>query len=432
MILAYRLLFPVLALLLWPYYLRRMLRRGGYGHHFFYRLGFWPNLPQKEKDTKRIWIQAVSVGELSSIQKLVTSLSQSQNIEIVISSTTSTGLAYAEKVFGDSSLAIGPFPLDWWPISCLAWNKIAPDLVISIDSELWPEHFEQGRLRGVPVYILNARLSDRTYSRLSQSKIARNFLLPKGLEILTTSERQKARWLELGINENHLHITGNLKVDSALYQKVCPDQKIALKHEFGFLSESLVLAGISTWPGEESLLVETVLKLGNAGFDARLLLVPRHAERRSEITKILEKSGLPFHLRSHRKQAPPGTVVYLADTTGELAQLIHSADIGLMGKTLPPNRGGQNPIEPISIGLPLVIGPNYQNFQETCHDLLVDEALAETSSLDEGVGKLVELATSISKREKLSSNAHNWRKKQGSPTALSLARIYQALEINQE
>jgi 3-deoxy-D-manno-octulosonic-acid transferase len=275
-------------------------------------------------------------------------------------------------------------------------------------------------------------LSDRTYSRLSQSKIARTFLLPKGLEILTTSERQKARWLELGMDESHLHITGNLKVDSALYQKVCPAQKNALKNEFGFLSESLVLAGISTWPGEESLLIETVLELGNAGLDARLILVPRHAERRSEITKILEKSGLPFHLRSHGKQAPTGTIVYLADTTGELAQLIHSADIGWMGKTLPPNRGGQNPIEPISIGLPLVIGPNYQNFQETCTDLLVHEALAETSTEEEGMRKLLDLAKSSTQREKLSMNAHSWRKKQGSPTALSLARIYQALEMNQE
>ena len=431
MIFFYRIAFPLFALFLCPYYLRRMWQRGGYGHNFFHRLGLWPDLPRKNPQAKRIWIQAVSVGELSSIQKLVDLLSPDERIELVLSSTTSTGLIFAESNFSRQTLSIGPFPLDWWPCSSLAWARIRPDMVITIDSELWPEHFEQARIRGVPVLVLNARLSDRTYSRLSQSFLARSFLLPKGLEILTTSERQRARWIDLGVDPKHLQTAGNLKVDSALHQTVLPQRREALCREFGFKHDSFVIAGISTWPGEEELLIDTVLELGKAGTDARLLLVPRHAERRKQIAKMLENSGLPYQMRSENKQGQPGTIVYLADTTGELAELIHSADLGWIGKTLPPNRGGQNPIEPISIGLPLVTGPNYQNFRETCGDLLLHDAIVETSSEKHAKKALLELANHPDQRKLLASRAHSWRDKQGSPSSHSLTRIYQILELPQ-
>ena len=148
MIFFYRIVFPIFAILLCPYYLRRMWRRGGYGHQLFHRLGVWPHLSQKKHNTQRIWIQAVSVGELSSIQKLVDSLSGDDRLELVISSTTSTGLNFAESHFSSQVLAIGPFPLDWWPCCVFAWSRIQPDLVITIDSELWPEHFHQAQVRG--------------------------------------------------------------------------------------------------------------------------------------------------------------------------------------------------------------------------------------------------------------------------------------------
>ena len=371
------------------------------------------------------------MGELSSIQKLVDSLSGDDRLELVISSTTSTGLNFAESHFSSQVLAIGPFPLDWWPCCVFAWSRIQPDLVITIDSELWPEHFHQAQVRGVPAVILNARLSDRTYSRLSQSYLGRTFLLPKGLEILTTSERQKSRWLDLGIDPKHIQICGNLKVDSASYQSVCPERKLAIRRQFGFLEDSVVLAGISTWPGEEELLIDTILELGKKGVDARLLIIPRHSERRKQIIKTLQSTALPYHVRTDQKQAPEGTIIYLADTTGELGELIHAADLGWMGKTLSPNRGGQNPIEPISIGLPLVTGSNYQNFRETCGDLLLHDAILEAPSAEEGKIILSDLATNQEKRKFLGLRAHAWRKKQGSPTRHSVSRVFQILEIPQ-
>ena len=271
-----------------------MIRRGGYGFKLHYRFGFFPRLDPKKKGIKRIWIQAVSVGELSSISKVLETLLEDSNIEVVLTGTTSTGLLMASKKYHNRVLAHGPFPLDWWICSRLAWLRIKPDLIISVDSELWPEHFYQSSLRGVPVLIINARLSDRTYKRISGSFLAQKLLLPSGLEVLTTSERQHNRWTEIGIRKEHLEIVGNLKVDAVITLPNCSLSQSQLRTEFGFSEKSLVIAGISTWPGEEELLVETLKEIRREQIDARLLLIPRHAERRKELLPCSSKKRWPI------------------------------------------------------------------------------------------------------------------------------------------
>ena len=367
------------------------------------------------------------MGELSSLSKILDTLCQDQNMEIILTGTTSTGLKMAEQKYSDKVLAQGPFPLDWWLFSCLAWSRVQPDLIITVDSELWPEHFYQAKRRGVPALVINARLSDRTFQRLFGSPLARKLLLPKGLEILTTSERQRARWLEIGVDEKHIQIVGNLKVDAVdatVEQDKKPDE---LKASLGFEKGSLVLAGISTWPGEEELLIEALDQIRKHNIDARLLLIPRHAERRKSIRSMLDQTKLTYHLRTTGHQAPQGTLVYLADTTGELFKLIHCADLALGGKTFPPNQGGQNPIEPIALGIPLILGPNYQNFRQTCGDLLVHDAIRTTEDEQEARTALVELALDADARNQLRSSALEWIQSQGFPSEQTLDKIYRLL-----
>ena len=123
-----------------------MVRRGGYGKN---SLPLWSlAILTQKKNKKRIWIQAVSVGELSSIHPLLESLINQSDIEIVLSGTTSTGLKIAQKKYSEQILKLGPFPLDWFPFSSLAWSKIQPDLAICVDSELWPEHMNQAKKEG--------------------------------------------------------------------------------------------------------------------------------------------------------------------------------------------------------------------------------------------------------------------------------------------
>jgi len=427
-IILYRILFPLLALLLSPYYLRRMLRRGGYQKKMGYRLGNWPSLGKKEKGKKRIWIQAVSVGEVSSISKLLQLLFEDEQFEIILSGTTSTGLKTAGQKYGERLKAHGPFPLDWLPFSQKAWDKIQPDLVVMVDSELWPEHFHQAQKRGIPIIIINARLSDRSFARLGKLKWLHPLLLPNNLQVITASERQAKRWQNLGLKEDKISISGNLKIDAIDLSGAGITNRATLIKEFGFEQESIVIAGISTWPGEEKLLIEITQGLRLENFDVRLLLVPRHAERRNEVIKTLQTCELPNHVRSHGHSAPMGNIVYLGDTTGELSQLIKVADLGFMGKTLPPNRGGQNPIEPIALQIPLIVGPHFQNFHETCSDMFLHGAALGCKTKADIIKEIRQLVQNPTKRAEVKNNAHQWMLSQGSPSVFTFDTITRALE----
>jgi len=393
-----------------------------------YRLGNWPSLDKKEKGKKRIWIQAVSVGEVSSISRLLQLLFEDEQFEIILSGTTSTGLKTAGQKYGERLKAHGPFPLDWLPFSQKAWDKIQPDLVVMVDSELWPEHFHQAQKRGIPIIIINARLSDRSFARLGKLKWLHPLLLPNNLQVITASERQAKRWKSLGLNEDKISISGNLKIDAVDLSVAGITNRATLIKEFGFEQESIVIAGISTWPGEEKLLIEITQGLRLENFDVRLLLVPRHAERRNEVIKTLQTCELPNHVRSHGHSAPMGNIVYLGDTTGELSQLIKVADLGFMGKTLPPNRGGQNPIEPIALQIPLIVGPHFQNFHETCSDMFLHGAALGCKTKADIIKEIRQLVQNPTKRAEVKNNAHQWMLSQGSPSVFTFDTITRALE----
>ena len=395
-----------------------MITRGGYGKKIKYRFGFWPKLPPKKTNIKRIWIQAVSVGELLSIHKLLDSFFSNPKVEIVLSGTTSTGQKIAHEKYQHFALALGPFPLDWFIFSSIAWSRIKPDLVVCTDSELWPEHMHQSRKRNIPFCIINGRLSDNSFSRLKRSGPFRELFTPVNLHIFATSENQLSRWKKIGVKESNVITTGNLKVDSTPIEPPQIKQKQERKLEMGFAPNSIVLAGISTWPGEEKFLIEYLKKIRMQKPDVKLLLIPRHAERRNEIVEIIKSHSLSFSQRSisvsNKNNRNPN--IYLADTTGELKDLIIAADVGFLGKTLPPKDEGQNPIEATSLGIPLVMGPKASNFSEITKELL------QVGSARNGQSpkKIEEILTSLlvdpQKCEKMSKAGLKWRMKQASPT----------------
>ena len=177
MIWLYRILYlPVLFAVL-PYYGFRMWRRGGYGKDFWHRLGFFHRLKAPEPAKKRIWLQAVSVGEILAIGPLMNALLATGNVEIVLTTTTSTGYAEALKRYAQSTLCIGLFPLDFWPCSWLAWRRIQPDIVLLTESELWPEHLHRAHARNIPTFLINARISNKSFERYKKvSGLARRLL----------------------------------------------------------------------------------------------------------------------------------------------------------------------------------------------------------------------------------------------------------------
>lgn len=200
-----------------------------------------------------------------------------------------------------------------------------------------------------------------------------------------------------------------------------------LRKELGFENEAaFVLLGSSTWPGEETALLEAQAALRASGVDCRLLLVPRHAERGRSVAKELGGQSLPWHQRSIERQAPTGNLIHLADTTGELSRLSQVADLVFIGKSLAPNEGGQNPIEAAALGLPMCFGPRMSNFKDVARALRESGAarvVDDASCLREAV---LALAGDPATRVEMGAAGRAWHARNGG----SSERIAEGIRVD--
>ncbi len=429
MIWVYRILFLPLLLIASPYYLWRMRRRGGYAASYRQRFGGTNALPAKTSGRKRVWLQAVSVGEMLAIAPLLEALRREGNTEVYLTTTTSTGYQLAKEKYAALTIGLGYFPLDFWAFSARAWRHVQPDLCILMEGERWPEHVQQAAGRGVPVLSVNARLSDRSYRRSVQF----GFLLrplTKGItRVLCASKRDEQRFKTLGFPPERLQTTGNLKLDVDI--PVLPAAGLAqLRRELG-LGDGLVLLGSSTWAGEEAALLTALKTARERGLKVSLVLVPRHAERREELRGLLEKTGLGFHFRSEgpyfakASKGDGASVVDVAvgDTTGELQKFTQLADLVFVGKSLAPHDGGQTPVEAAILEKPLLHGPFMTNFREIIRGLTEAGAVRKVETHDELIRAAVELLQDEAQRKGLTASAHEWHEANRGATARTLAVI---------
>jgi 3-deoxy-D-manno-octulosonic-acid transferase len=418
----YRIFFLPTLVVLAPYYLRRMRRRGGYGEKFRQRFG-GHEAPPRKPGVRRIWLQAVSVGEMLAIGPMLEALRR-DGVEIFLTTTTSTGYRMATDRYGALTLSIGYFPIDWWLFSARAWRRIQPDLVILTEGERWPEHIHQARLRGVPVVGVNARISERSYRRLRRLPPVAHLMLDGIARLLPCSSEDEQRFRNLGFPADRMRVTGNIKLDVA----ILPLGEAALAHlrrDLG-LPPGLVLLGSSTWPGEEAALLGALIRARTAGLRVSLLLVPRHAERRIEIERQLRDAGLRYHFRS--RGAAPGEVdVAVGDTTGELRQLTQLADLVFVGKSLPPHTEGQTPVEAAALGKPILFGPGMGNFATIARDLLARGAALEVADAAALAAEVAVLLGQADRREALAAAAAVWRRENAGAIASTLTVIREEL-----
>lgn len=422
MIWVYRILFIPVFLILLPYYLLRMVRRGGYQKGFGQRFGSG-DLPPRQKGVRRIWLQAVSVGEIRAMEPLIERLRQQPDLEIVLTTTTSTGYALANERFPDNTILIRYFPIDFWGFSRRTWTKINPDLALLAEGEIWPEHLHQAARRKTPVILLNGRLSDRSFQRFSYFKFWVRRLLGKFSLILAASETDANRFRKLGADPRKITVTGNLKLEIPRAEPLTGDLKREWGKQLGFpISNQTpkVLFGASTWPGEERFLWDLVKEVRKTDPSWVLLLVPRHAERGSSLKR--EFAAEP-DIRFWRDPVRENHPAVIADITGKMRELLRGADLVFVGKSLPPHRGGQTPLEAAAASLPIVCGPHMENFRSLVTEMEQAQALKQADNESQARALLQALMHDDTQRQALGDHAGQWMNSQQG----TLDRIWESL-----
>lgn len=364
-----RFLYGVMIRLLVPLMLARLLwrsrRDAGYRAALGQRLGwgFEPvSLPRRP-----IWIHAVSVGETLAIAPLVDALLEDGGgRSILLTSTTPTGAAQVKRLFGDR-VHRGWAPFDTPGAVRRFLNRWQPAAVVLVETEIWPEIILQSRGAGIPVLLLNARMSARSaraYARIAP-------LSRPVIGALSTIACQQAsdarRFRVLGACSERISVAGSIKYDLpvARLEQRCA----ALAAELGLTGDRPVLLAASTHEGEESMVLEAFERVRRGVEDALLILAPRHPERTPEIAGQLAREGWRCQQRSGCSAIDHGTDVFLLDTLGELAAVTGLARAVFVGGSLVP-RGGHNPLEAAAFAVPIVTGPNVFNFETTYRDLL--------------------------------------------------------------
>jgi 3-deoxy-D-manno-octulosonic-acid transferase len=349
-------------LLLSPWLLWRALRTGRYRTGLKAKLlGLPDTFPPGA-----VWFHGVSVGEVHLLRQLIAAFRRrNPNRTCVVSASTDTGLEEARKCFPD--LAVFPFPFDFsWAVR-RSLRAVAPSLVVLAEGEIWPNFLLACRRRGVPVAVVNGRMSPRSrrrYERLAW--LARPLFRNLDLLAVQTPEYAAAA-RSLGARPEHVHATGNVKYDGVNTDRghPCTAELRRLLHvEAG----DLVWIAGSTQAPEEEIAVAVYRHLRADFPSLRLFLVPRQKDRFDEVARLLERSGLAFARRSAGTglDAP----VVLVDTIGELGALWGLADVAFVGGSLDGRRGGQNMIEPAACGAAVIFGPHVWNFADAATRLL--------------------------------------------------------------
>lgn len=379
----YQVLFTVGFLLMLPRFLVRMRRRGGYGAHFGERLGrYSPETAAELAAGGRIWVHAVSVGELYVALAVMEELRRRRPaVRFIVSVNTSTARAIAERQVRPPDVLVY-FPVDFLPVVRRVLDRLRPRAFIPMEYELWPNLVRESARRGLPVALVNGRVSDAAFRGYRRVRAFTRRLLPEVTLFCMQGETDADRIRELGAPPERVRVTGSVKYGVARRDPEAEARMRAALRAIGWAEGDPLLVGGSTWPGEEEALLDAFRERRVECPALRLLLAPRHAERRDEVSRVIESRGLRLVRRSEQAAGAPAPAggppdVLLLDTTGELRHCYAWADVIFIGKSLGDQHGGQNVIEPALCGRAVVCGPNMENFADITAEFLRAGALCQ-------------------------------------------------------
>lgn len=403
----YNICFFIVGILLLPHYYIKMKRRGGYKDNFKNRFGiFTPSQLRFFEEGDVILIHAVSVGEVGVAFQFIEAMrKKNPGMRFVVSTTSSTGWKEAEKRQGALDGLIY-LPLDLPVFVSHLIRAVRPKAFIMVETEIWPNLIRCCSRNKIPMAIINGRLSDKTapaYRRL-------RFLFGPALRainlISVQSELDATRFIAAGANPKSVKINGSFKFDVAKRNPQKEEMWHVLLNALGLSSPNMILLGASTWDGEEKIFIETYQSLLKEFPSLRLILIPRHFERRDAVEEVIASFGYKSVRKSdldsgkERIRTFSSSDILLADTTGEMMGLFPFASVTVVGRTF-RSKGGQNMIEPCLCAVPTIVGPQTQNFRPVMADLLSSKAIIQLKSENELVGTISELLQSETKRKAL-------------------------------
>jgi 3-deoxy-D-manno-octulosonic-acid transferase len=405
----YNILFTIGFVLSAPYYFMRMRRRGNWRQGFGERFGqYSTKLKQAITNRDTIWMHAVSVGEVNVCTQLIRALEpRLPNLKIVVSTTTTTGMGELHSKLPNHISKIY-YPIDRRPYVNRALASIRPVAIVLVEAEIWPNFLWRAQKLGIPVFLVNARLSDRSWRGYRRFRFLFKPLFAMLAGVGAQNEADAARLRQLGCRPEAIHMVGSLKFDAARLDERRLLDVPALLRQVGVPAGARLLVAGSTHAGEEVILAELFLRLRQRFPDLFLVLVPRHFERSREVGRDVAARGLKIVYRTevmnHTRLKPGDADCLIVNSTGELKHFYEQATVIFVGKSLTA-QGGQNPIEPGALGKAMVFGPHMQNFAEVVRSFLQQEGAIQARDAAELESALGELLASPARREQLGRNA---------------------------
>ena len=381
-----------------PRTLWALLRGGRYADGLAQRLGQVPPDLQ-EIEPGAVWIHAVSVGEVHAARGLIRHLREMlPGVSMLLSTTTSTGQSLAARSDADAHFFC---PLDLPGAVSAYLDALRPQALLLVETEIWPNLVRACRERGIPVAVVNGRLSAASLSRYRWLGQWWRSVMGQVSVICARTPREAARFRALGVPAERVFATGNLKADAAvLASPIETRQALADVLHLGAGAELLV-AGC-TMPGEEDLVLQAFAKTRKARPDIRLLLAPRHPERFDQVADAVTASG--WQCRRRSSGGPDGAEVLLLDTIGELPVAYGLGIASFVGGSMVPT-GGHNLLEPAVYGQPVLFGPHMENFAALAEEFLQAGAATVVSDADELADAWMTLLSNDEQREEMGSRA---------------------------
>jgi 3-deoxy-D-manno-octulosonic-acid transferase len=405
----YNILFTIFFVLSAPYYFVRMRRRGNWRPGFAQRFAHYHSeVKQALTNRHTVWIHAVSVGEVNLCTQLIRTIEpRAPNVKFVVSTTTTTGMAELRRRLPTHVSKIY-YPVDRRKYVARALATINPQAIVLVEAEIWPNFIWRAQQIRVPIFLANARLSDKSFRGYKRFGFLFKPLFASFAGVGAQNEEDAARLREVGCRAKAVRVVGNLKFDAAKLDERHTLDVPAMFRQLGVPPDAQILVAGSTHDGEEIILTQIARRLRGRFPKLFLVLVPRHFERCRELGRRLRERNVKLVCRSEickeTKFGESEVECLLVNTTGELRFFYEHATVVFVGKSLTA-MGGQNPIEPGALGKAMIFGPNMQNFADVTRSFLAKNGAVQVRDPEQLEDTLRELLADENRRAELGQNA---------------------------